>query len=50
MHDLGIIHQDLKVENILLSEEGAAKLCDFGSCSFEKINLESVPKAKIYHY
>lgn len=49
MHDLGIIHQDLKVENILLAN-GVAKLCDLGSCSTEKIDLETVPKSKIYHY
>jgi protein-serine/threonine kinase len=37
MHDMGIIHQDLKVENILISADGVAKLCDLGSCSTEKI-------------
>jgi serine/threonine protein kinase len=39
MHDIGIIHQDLKVENILISSNGMAKLCDLGSCTTEKIDL-----------
>lgn len=50
MHEIGIIHQDVKVENILLSSDGTAKLCDLGSCSTEKIDLENVPKFKIYQY
>ena len=40
MHDQNVFHQDVKVENILLSKDGVAKLCDLGSCSLERIDLE----------
>ena len=50
MHETGIVHRDVKVENILLSREGIAKLCDFGSSSKEKINLAKVKKSLVYKY
>ena len=33
MHKLGIIHRDLKIENILFDNQGFVKLCDFGSAT-----------------
>lgn len=33
MHDAGYAHMDLKLENILISDEGHLKLCDFGLAS-----------------
>ena len=50
MHALGIMHQDVKVENVLLSKAGIAKICDFGSCTKEKVDLATLHKSQVYKY
>lgn len=33
MHQINLIHRDLKIENILFDSGGFVKLCDFGSAT-----------------
>jgi len=44
LHGLGIIHYDVKSENILLGSDRRWKFCDFGSASERTFNLENAPR------
>ena len=46
IHKYGFIHRDIKIENILLNKQNSFKVCDFGSCTKEKIDFGTLPKSQ----
>lgn len=49
MHQLGIVHCDIKIENLLFFTWQVIKLCDFGSVSKINIDCSKIPKSEFYH-
>mmetsp|Transcript_8702 Transcript_8702/g.21083 ORF Transcript_8702/g.21083 Transcript_8702/m.21083 type:complete len:844 (-) Transcript_8702:203-2734(-) len=46
-HKPPVVHQDLKVENVLMGSDGNWKLCDFGSWTSERIDLKQASRQEI---
>ena len=46
-HSVGVFHCDVKPENVLLTPDGAVRLCDFGSATFE---AQTVPMSLTRYY
>jgi serine/threonine protein kinase len=41
LHDLGVAHRDLSLENVLIDEEGKVKLIDFGMSSLGQMQVSN---------
>lgn len=40
LHTLGVMHRDIKPQNLMINAEGTVKLCDFGQAKIISISKE----------
>lgn len=40
LHTLGVMHRDIKPQNLMINAEGTVKLCDFGQAKIISINKD----------
>lgn len=50
LHQHGIVHCDIKIENLLFFNWQVIKLCDFGSVSKLSVDTSKLPKSDFYAY